>query len=39
MHFEACRKEYEAMLAFGGLSGAGLVVDAGCGSGGFMRPF
>jgi SAM-dependent methyltransferase len=33
LHFEACREEYTAMLAFAGLEGAGVVVDAGCGSG------
>src|SRR5262245_35328080 len=35
-HFEACRPEYEAMLRSVGLRPGWRVVDAGCGSGGFL---
>ena len=35
-HFEACRPEYEAMLRSVGLQPGWHVLDAGCGSGGFL---
>src|SRR5262249_30431910 len=35
-HFQACRPEYEAMLRSIGLQSGWHVVDAGCGSGGFL---
>ena len=36
-HFEACRPEYEAMLHAAGLCPGWRVLDAGCGSGSFLR--
>src|SRR5438270_13002432 len=35
-HFEACRPEYEAMLRSVGVQPGWYVLDAGCGSGGFL---
>src|SRR6266571_3588937 len=35
-HFQACRPEYEAMLRSVGLQPGWRVVDAACGSGGFL---
>ena len=35
-HFEACREEYETMLAFAGFPPGVAVLDAGCGSGSFL---
>lgn len=36
VHFEACRPEYEAMLRAVGLRPGWRVLDAGCGSGGYL---
>jgi SAM-dependent methyltransferase len=36
-HFEACRPEYESMLHAAGLRQGWRVLDAGCGSGSFLR--
>jgi ubiquinone/menaquinone biosynthesis C-methylase UbiE len=36
IHFEACRPEYEAMLASVGLESGWRVLDAGCGGGSFV---
>jgi arsenite methyltransferase len=36
VHFDACRPEYEAMLRSVGLQPGWRVLDAGCGSGGFL---
>ena len=35
-HFEACRPEYEEMLRFVGVPSGAQVLDAGCGSGGYL---
>ena len=35
-HFEACRPEYEAMLSSVGIEPGWHVLDAGCGSGGYL---
>jgi arsenite methyltransferase len=36
LHFEACRPEYEAMLASAGFQPGWSVLDAGCGSGAYV---
>jgi SAM-dependent methyltransferase len=36
LHFEACRPEYEEMLRFVGVPRGARVLDAGCGSGGYL---
>ena len=36
LHFEACRPEYEAMLASAGFQRGWSVLDAGCGNGAYV---